>query len=228
MVVEESVVLELSLETCQNLEACPRHTPPGAWTVLCLHAVDGCSSSALTDRTRLPLMHLAPEIGELELGLEVELLHLLAHPAALHIAQNYLGTLDHLLQAIVQTIHIRHLLREHIDYPIEPEGYHMEVDEHILALLDLDQVDRAPTGDCNPDEVGLFGVSSSSGRIHREHRPGERVLSTLSGSDSTLRLGTDCSILHMLAAKCECISDFSFMLSISVWSSCISARNVDC
>ena len=36
-------------------------------------------------------------------------------------------------------------------------------------------------------------------------------------------LGTDCSILHTLAAKCDCISDFSFMLSISVWSSWISA-----
>ena len=42
----------------------PRDTPLGACTVLCLHAVDGCSSSALTDRTRLPLMHLAPEIRE--------------------------------------------------------------------------------------------------------------------------------------------------------------------
>ena len=43
----------------------PSDTPPGAWTVLCLHAVDGCSSSALTDRTILPSMHLAPEIGEI-------------------------------------------------------------------------------------------------------------------------------------------------------------------
>ena len=33
------------------------------------------------------------------------------------------------------------------------------------------------------------------------------VILTFSGSYSTLRLGTDCSILHMLAAKCDCISD---------------------
>ena len=45
-------------------------------------------------------------------------------------------------------------------------------------------------GDCRPDEVGLFGVSSSSGRIHLVLRPGDSGLSTLSGSDSTVLLGT--------------------------------------
>ena len=64
-VVVESVCLESSLEIYQTNPggARPRHTP-GAWTVLCLQAMGGGSSSALTDRTILPLMHLAPEIGE--------------------------------------------------------------------------------------------------------------------------------------------------------------------
>ena len=47
-----------------------------------------------------------------------------------------------------------------------------------------------PIGDCKPEDVGLFGVANSSGGIHLEHRPGDRVLSTFSGSDSTLLLGT--------------------------------------
>ena len=74
----------------------------------------------------------------------------------------------------------------------------------------------APIGDCRPEDVGLSGVSISLGRIHDEHRPGDRVLSTFSGSDSTLQLGMECSSLHMCAAKCDCISDFSRILSISV------------
>ena len=58
-------------------------------------------------------------------------------------------------------------------------------------------------------------VTSSAGRIHREDLPGESVFRTFSGSDSTLLLGTDCSILHMLAAKRDFVADFSFKLSIS-------------
>ena len=56
----------------------------------------------------------------------------------------------------------------------------------------------APDGDCRPEPVGLSGVDIiSQGRIHDEHRPGETVFNTFSGSDSTLLLGV--SNLHICA-----------------------------
>ena len=41
----------------------PNGTPPGAHTALCLHAVDGDSSSALLGRSRVPLTHRAATNG---------------------------------------------------------------------------------------------------------------------------------------------------------------------
>ena len=41
----------------------------------------------------------------------------------------------------------------------------------------------------DPRKLGLSGVDISLGRIHDEHRPGDAVLRTLSGSDSRLLLG---------------------------------------
>ena len=54
----------------------------------------------------------------------------------------------------------------------------------------------------------------SVGRTHDELRPGEAVLSTFSGPDSTLLPGL--SNLHICADKCDCISDLSRILSLSV------------
>ena len=92
----------------------------------------------------------------------------------------------------------------------------MDKDDCILEFVGSDQAGLVHMGDCRPEDVGLSAVSSSSGSIHLEYRPGDRVLSTFSGSDSTLLFGNECSSLHMLAAKCDCISDFSRVLSISV------------
>ena len=41
----------------------PSGTPPGAHTSLCLHAVEGGSSSALPGRSRVPLTHRAATNG---------------------------------------------------------------------------------------------------------------------------------------------------------------------
>ena len=46
-----------------------------------------------------------------------------------------------------------------------------------------------PLGDCTPPVIGLKGVINAAGRIHDGERPGHAVLSTFSGSASTLRLG---------------------------------------
>ena len=58
----------------------------------------------------------------------------------------------------------------------------------------------APVGVCSPPVVGLSGVIISDDRIHEEHLPGEAVLSTFSGSDSTVRLG--CSSRRIFADSC--------------------------
>ena len=46
-------------DCCCPGEPLPNGTPPGAFTILSLHAVDGGSSSALSGRSRLPLTHRA-------------------------------------------------------------------------------------------------------------------------------------------------------------------------
>ena len=88
--------------------------PPGALTALCWHAVDGGSSSALSGRTRLPLIHRAPDMGgccrSAAHGLEVELQHSLTHPAALHSVLGRLEDLDHRPQACFRRAHIHHPL----------------------------------------------------------------------------------------------------------------------
>ena len=50
-------------DCCCPGEPLPNVTPPGAMNVLCLHAVDGGSSSALSGLTRLPLTHRAAARG---------------------------------------------------------------------------------------------------------------------------------------------------------------------
>ena len=49
-----------------------------------------------------------------------------------------LVNLDHLLQVLLRTIHIRHLLLDHVHLPIELVE-HMEKVEHTLVSVDLDQ-----------------------------------------------------------------------------------------
>ena len=56
-----------------------------------------------------------------------------------------------------------------------------------------------PLGDCTPPVVGLAGVMSSAGKIHEGERPGHGVLSTFSGSASTVRLGL--STRHIFAER---------------------------
>ena len=46
-----------------------------------------------------------------------------------------------------------------------------------------------PLGDCTPPVVGLSGVTRPEGKIHEGERLGHAVLSTFSGSASTVRLG---------------------------------------
>ena len=61
--VEVHSALVDRLEIAAVLENLFPMTPPGAMTVLCLHAVDGGSSSVLWGRTRLPLTHRAAGRG---------------------------------------------------------------------------------------------------------------------------------------------------------------------
>ena len=141
---------------------------------------------------------------------------MLTRPAARHMVQNHLGTLDLLLLAIDQIVHIRRLLLEHLDCPIEREELHMDWHEHIPELVGLDRIAL----ECPLETVILTILACLESQALSEESierfyP-EIVFKTLSDSDSTLRLGTDCSSLHILAAKCDCISDFSFTLSISV------------
>ena len=73
----------------------------------------------------------------------------------------------------------------------------------------------SPIGDWSPPVVGLSGVIIiSCGGMHVEYLPGEAVLRTFSGSDSTLLPGV--SSLHMWADSADFISDFSRVFSISV------------
>ena len=130
---------------------------------------------------------------------------------------DYLEGLDPHLKAFRQTVHILLHFLLHVHLPIELEVCNMEQGVHILESVDLGQ---AVLGLLQVTAIPMRSVYSESlvlqeGSIEkrRELLAGERVFRTFSGSDPTLLLGTDCSILHMLAAKCDCISDFSFMLS---------------
>ena len=91
-------------------------------------------------------------------------LHCLIHPAALLLAMDLLVVLDRLLKAFRRTIHNLLLLLDHVHLPIELVEHNMEEVEtraysRVCGLGP--NWTGAPAGDCNPDDVGLFGVSSS-------------------------------------------------------------------
>ena len=186
----------------------PNAAPPEACTTLGLLAVDGDSSSVLSGLTRFPLTHRAPDMAATEPGLDVVLLHYLIHPGAPHSPMDCPRGLDPDLEALLQTIHILLLYLWHVHLPIELEVCNMEKGEHTLESADLDQVG-----------LGLLQVTAtlmrsvySESLVHQEVSIEsiclEIVLRTFSGSDSTLLLGTECSSLHMLAAKCESSQTF--------------------
>ena len=83
--------------------------------------------------------------------------------AALLLAMDRLVDLDHLLkgQAFRRTIHILHLLLDHVHLPIELVEHNMEDGRAYSRVCGLGpNWTGAPAGDCNPDDVGLFGVSN--------------------------------------------------------------------
>ena len=86
----------------------------------------------------------------------------------------------------------------------------MEQGEHILELMDWDQ---AVPGLRQVTVIPMMSVYSEFLALQGESIENLCLEKGCSGHCQaripTLLLGTDCSILHMLAAKCDCISDFS-------------------
>ena len=88
----------------------PNATPPGALTALCRHAVDGGSSSALSGRTRLPLTHRAPGMGDCGACARGRTSAFSNSSCCSAVRAGSTRNLDHLLRACCQIVHIHHLL----------------------------------------------------------------------------------------------------------------------
>ena len=150
-----------------------------------------------------------------------EFLDCLTQSAVLLPETDVLVDRDRLLEVFRRTIHILHLPLDQVYLPIELVEHGMEGVEHTLVFVDLDQVGlelllAIVVRTMLVCSVSLVHEGGSTERFCLER---ERVFKTFSVSDSTVLPGVTCSSLHIFAAMCDFISDFSFILSISVWSS---------
>ena len=156
-----------------------------------------------------------------------ESLHCLTHPAALLPAMDLLIDLDRLLRAFRRTIHILHLLLDQVHLPIELVEHNMEGVEHTLVSVGLDRLELllvtvVPT--MLVCSVSLAREEESIERFCREREYSEHSLVQSRQFDSVLSAQScTCSPPDATSSQTSLL-----ILSISVWSSWISALYVDC